>query len=597
MGFGDMKTDPTVFGNPNLKPENSVEYVNRKTYEHRARELIKCRNDIVYFAENYFTIVNLDIGKQIIKLYPKQKEFLENLRDNNRVVCLASRQSGKTTTYAIYTLWLTIFHEDQKVLISANKQDTALEILSRIRLAFEHLPNWLKCGIKIWNKGQIVFSNDSSIEGVATSSSSARGKSVNVLVIDECAIIPQNIMDEFYNAVYPIVSSSKKSKVIMVSTPKGIGNIFYKTYETARLGVSEDGWKSFRIDWWDVPGRDEDWHRKTLASLNYDETAFAQEFGNAFLGSSYTLVKSEVIKKYKDFAVSKNWFEPELIPLEQIGRCYKRWFKSQKDHAYIAACDVSDGVGKDSSVILILDVTDPFNIVVCASYGSNTLGTIEMAYMLAKMCQEYNGALVAAEANAMGRALLDPMESLYCHENIVSHGNEKSGFMSHVQMKAAACLWFRSLTSYPEFNISPFEKNSVAEMEYFEKKMTKDNHNVYEASGNNHDDYIMALIWGVYCLIEQICENYFICEGKIPVGGTGQTLPKRIKPYSSGYYSLDEDERMVRLRAVDPDFAYSNLKGAPKSEYEREFVPNNEMPRNLGFLEGDEWTEAEESWF
>lgn len=684
-------------GNNNLKSEDCIDYITAEEYNHRISEIVKCRNDILYFAEHYYTIVSVDRGKEIIKLYSKQRELLKCLEQNNRVVCLASRQSGKSTSYCIYALWLTLFNPDKKILIVANKEATALEIVSRIRLAYELIPNWLKCGIKVWNKGQIIFGNDSSIEGISTSADSARGKSCSVLIIDECVsgdtsitirnkhtkevknipietifnmkkelqeqevltrdgwssftgikktftkilykltfsdnsilkctsnhkllcidnnfkyckniiindklldknnkeisvrnieiiygenevydllnveknscyitnnvnshncgFIPMNILSEFWQSVYPIVSSGKNSKVIMVSTPNGVGNLFYETYEGARLGIDKEGWVHFRIDWWDVPGRDEKWKEKQIASFNGDMIKFSQEFGNAFFGSSYTLLKSEIIQNFKNFVLSSEWFQPSIKPIENTIYTYNQWFIPEKNKTYLIGADIADGVGSDKSIILVFDISNGKNIIQVASFGDNTISTIEFSYVLIKMATLYNNAHIVVEANGIGRSVLDMLESVYDYENIVNYGGIKeSGIFSHVQVKANACMWVRNITSV--INIRIYEKYLIAEMEYFEKKLGK--FNIYQAVSTKHDDYMMAFIWGLFCLKEEIIDNYYNVES-FETTKLNINIPVIIKSYTSEYFNNinDYNERYTKVDR-DIDNIYKNLIG------------------------------------
>lgn len=275
-----------IRNNPNLRAPGAVDNIKATEWLEHLMELQKIKDDICYFAEKYMYIISLDKGKCIIKLYPKQAEFLKCLVDNKRVITLAARQTGKTTTYTIYVLWYVLTHKDKNVLICANKLKTATEILSRIKMAYEMLPNWLKTGVKQWNKTMIEFSNGCKVGAEATSGDSGRSFSINVLVVDEAAFIPPGMAEEFYTSVYPTVSSSKETQIIMVSTPNGQGNQFYTTWNKAILKIEDEGaggkvrWTPCRIDWWDVPGRDEQWKQIQLESYNGDMVKFNQEFGN-----------------------------------------------------------------------------------------------------------------------------------------------------------------------------------------------------------------------------------------------------------------------------------------------------------------------------
>ena len=162
-----------------IKKAGETERISKEEFERRILEIAKCKRDICFFAEKYFKIINLDVGLTTIKPYPKQAALLKFFAKEKRCVCLASRQTGKTTSYTVYALWTLIFHQEKRIMLLANKADTALEILGRIKLAYEYLPAWLKPGIVVLNKGEIIFSNKSAIKGFATASDAARGYSAN----------------------------------------------------------------------------------------------------------------------------------------------------------------------------------------------------------------------------------------------------------------------------------------------------------------------------------------------------------------------------------------------------------------------------------
>lgn len=162
-----------------IKKAGENDHVSKEEFERRIMEIARCKRDICYFAEKYFRIINLDTGLGLIKLYPKQRELLRFFASEKRCITLAARQAGKTTTYTVYALWTLIFQPEKRIMLLANKADTSLEIIDRVRLAYGYLPVWMKPGVVTWNKGEIVFSNRSAIKGFATSSDAARGYSAN----------------------------------------------------------------------------------------------------------------------------------------------------------------------------------------------------------------------------------------------------------------------------------------------------------------------------------------------------------------------------------------------------------------------------------
>lgn len=210
--------------------------------------------------------------------------------------------SHNTTVMTIYCLWLACFQNDQRILLVANKEETAKEIFARIRLAYENLPNFLKPGVTEYGKTAMGLANGSRISISTTSSDAGRGSSVNVLVIDELAHIDNSMVETFWSAVYPIISSSKKSKIFVASTPNGTGNLFYQLYTDGMEGTNN--WKTERVDWWEIPGRDDKWKENTIKSLGSREL-FDQEFGNC-------------IAKETILDILNNKGEPTTITIEEL---------------------------------------------------------------------------------------------------------------------------------------------------------------------------------------------------------------------------------------------------------------------------------------
>lgn len=252
--------------NPNLRAAGEAhEYT-----PDMVNEWIKCKEDILYFAEKYFYIVSLDDGRILIKLREYQKRMLKAFIDPNpkkrhRIV-LSGRQSGKTQVSCIFMVHYMLFNMDKTVAILANNERTASDILRKIKESYEALPLWLQQGVADsgWSKTQIKLENGNIMISGSTSSNGIRGRAINLLFLDEFAFVPNNIADEFISSVYPTISSGKTSQIIMVSTPKGM-NHFYNVWINAVKG--RNNYMPIKINWWEVPGRDEEWKASTINDI------------------------------------------------------------------------------------------------------------------------------------------------------------------------------------------------------------------------------------------------------------------------------------------------------------------------------------------
>ena len=205
-------TNEGYLGN-NLIKRNGIEHQYTET---ELAEYMKCSVDPCHFIENYCQIISLDEGMVPFKLRGYQDKLIKHYDTNRFNVVLASRQSGKSITSCAYLLWFLVFHPEVTVAVLANKGAIAREMIARIVTMLESVPFFLQPGVKILNKGSIEFANDSKVVAAATSSSSIRGMSINLLYLDEFAFVEDAAT--FYTATYPVVTSGKNSKVIITST-------------------------------------------------------------------------------------------------------------------------------------------------------------------------------------------------------------------------------------------------------------------------------------------------------------------------------------------------------------------------------------------
>jgi hypothetical protein len=256
-------------GNPLLKKANSeLEFTNEQVIE-----FARCSVDPVYFANKYVKIVTLDHGLQPFTMWDFQERMLRDFHNYRFNICKLPRQVGKSTTVVAYLLHYTIFNSDANIAVLSNKASSSRDILQRFQTAYENLPKWLQHGVLSWNKGSIELENKSRIFAESTSASSVRGRTYNVIFLDEFAFVPNQLADSFFNSVYPTIISGDSSKVIIVSTPLGM-NHFYKMWMKAKKGESQ--YNPIEIRWNDVPGRDEKFREETIANTSLAQ--FNQEF-------------------------------------------------------------------------------------------------------------------------------------------------------------------------------------------------------------------------------------------------------------------------------------------------------------------------------
>jgi len=457
----------SYLGNINVKRDGVVqEWTKEQIIEYQ-----KCMQSPAYFARTYCKIISLDKGLVPFELYPYQENMFGHFNEYRFSIVLACRQSGKSISSVVYLLWYAIFHSEKTIAILANKGATAREMLARVTLALENLPFFLQPGCKALNKGSIEFSNNSRIIAAATSGSSIRGMSVNLLYLDEFAFVERAA--EFYTSTYPVVSAGKETKVIITSTANGIGNQFYKIWEGATQGINE--FKPFRVDWWDVPGRDEAWKKETIA--NTSQLQFDQEFGNTFFGTGDTLINAETLMGMR-----------AKPPIHVDGDLYV-YKEPIKDHDYIVTVDVSKGRGQDYSTFNVIDIsTRPFEQV--AVYRNNLISPILFPNIIYKYAKVYNDAYVVVESNDQGGVVCNGLYHDLEYENMHVESTVKAnalGIEMNRKVKRLGCSSIKDILENNKLQI--VDENTILEISTFVAKGQS-----YEASDGNHDDLMMNLV-------------------------------------------------------------------------------------------------------
>ena len=472
----------TYRGNHNLKGSG----VEQEFTEEQVKEYVKCSKDPLYFIKHYVRIVTLDEGLVQFKPWDFQEDMIKKVHDNRFIICKFPRQTGKSTTIIAYLLHYVLFNPNVTVAILANKQTTAMELLHRLKLAYEYLPKWLQQGIEEWNKGSIILENGSKIVASATSSSAVRGGSFNMIFLDEFAYVPSGVAEEFFSSVYPTISSGTKTKVLIVSTPKGM-NMFYKLWVDACDG--RNGYVPIEVDWDRVPGRDEKWKKQTIA--NTSEEQFRVEFECDFIGSTNTLISSSKIRCIA--------FREPITQTEEGAKVYE---KAQDDRIYTMCVDVSRGQGLDYHAFTIIDVTEvPYKVV--ATFKNNEISPMVLPNLLYSFCKEYNDAYVLVEVNDIGGQVADILSLELEYENVLNTTNKvgsgqqlssgfgasksRPGVKTTKTVKKTGCSLLKSMIEDDKLFITDYD--IVEELSTFISKGPS-----FQADSGHHDDLVMTLV-------------------------------------------------------------------------------------------------------
>jgi hypothetical protein len=490
----EPSADDLYQGNPLIIKRTAVfEYS-----EIQKLEYIKCMKDVSYFSRKYIQIISIDDGVIPFNLYDFQAELLELYQKNRFVISMQCRQSGKTQTTAAFILHFVTFTPSKTVAILANKAAQAREILARIQMSYELLPNFLKQGVSAYNKGSTKFGNRSEVFCAASSSSSIRGKSISLLYIDECAFLKNDI--EFYESTYPTVSSGKESRVIITSTPNGARGLFHKLWMESVEGINM--FKRMEVPWYKVPGRDEKWKTEQVSNTSIEQ--FNQEHGLIFRGSQNSLLSSDVLALL-----------PAKKPVATYGHLnvYKEPIKANETgagHEYFITVDTSRGLGKDYSAFIVFDITvKPYEVV--AVYRNNRISPMMYPQVIRTIADKYNEAYVLVEINDIGEQVANILYYDFEYENLLKCYTEKSyqtigfikdpkvGVRTTVQVKSIGCSNVKTMVETNNLILN--DPQTIDEFGTFVPKGRS-----YEADSGANDDLVMCCVLFAWASVQ----DYFI---------------------------------------------------------------------------------------
>ena len=353
-------------------------------------EYLKCAQDPAHFMKKYCHIQHPTRGRIIFNLYPFQEKVLRLWRDHPYDIVLKSRQLGISTLVAGYSLWMMLFQKDKNVLCIATKQETAKNMVTKVKFMFENLPSWLKVNAEENNKLTLRLSNGSQIKAVSAAGDAGRSEAVSLLIIDEAAFI-EGIAEIWASAQQTLATGGG---AIVLSTPYGTGNWFHQTW--VRAEAQENDFLPIKLPWYVHPERDEHWRKKQDELLG-DPRLAAQECDCDFNTSGDTVFYNEQL----DYILATSIKDP----LEKRGIDHNLWIWELPDYtrSYMVVADVARGDSKDFSAFHVIDTESNTQV---AEYKSQ-ISPKEFGYLLVSIATEYNDALLVVENANIGWATLD----------------------------------------------------------------------------------------------------------------------------------------------------------------------------------------------
>ena len=452
------------------------------------KEILKCGKDAPHFINNYCRISHPMKGLIQFKTYPYQDDLLHDYNDFRFNVILKARQLGISTITAAYCVWFMLFHKEKNIVVLATKFSTASNLVKKVKSMMKNLPDWMKIAtIDVDNRTSFELSNGSIIKAVPTSEDAGRSEALSLLVVDEAAHIEK--MDDIWTAVYSTLATG--GRCIALSTPKGTGNWFHKTYVGSVDGENE--FNNIKLMWDVHPERDQAWFQKE--TKNMSKRQVAQELLCNFNTSGDTVIHPD------DLAwIGGNIKEP--IYRTGYDRNFWIWEKFDSNNQYLLTADVARGDGADNSVFHVLKLN---TMEVVAEYQRKPSLDLYSRILYDAGC-EYGNCLLVVENNGIGISVLEKLSDLgypnlyysikSTHEYVEAHQGEV--------MEKAIAGFTTSIKTRPLIvaKLEEFIRNrmitSYSSRIYHELKTFIWHNGKPQAMRSYNDDLVMALAIGCW---------------------------------------------------------------------------------------------------
>ena len=352
------------------------------------KEYANCAKNPVYFLKKYAMIQHPIKGKIPFNLYDFQEKTLADLVDNDYNIILKARQLGISTLTAGYALWMMTFGNDKNILVIATKQDTAKNLVTKVRVMHANLPSWLKQTCVEDNKLSLRYANGSQIKAISSKEEAGRSEALSLLILDEAAFIDK--IDGIWASAQQTLATG--GQCLALSTPNGVGNWFHRTWMDAEDGLND--FNFIRLHWTLHPDRDKEWREKQNALLG--PSMAAQECDCDFITSGRTVVDGVILEEYRVNQIKD--------PIERRGVDSNIWIWQPPNYTkdYIICADVSRGDGTDYSAFHVIEIESMGQV---AEYKGK-ISTRDYGNLLVNVATEYNNALLVVENNNIGWAAI-----------------------------------------------------------------------------------------------------------------------------------------------------------------------------------------------
>jgi len=462
-----------------------------------------CMGDLIVTDGDIEEVVSCSPLHIKVHMYCVEVNTLDENNHNNHLYYTNGILSHNTTVTSLYLLWYAMFHKDKDILIVANKQNQALEIMQRIKYCYENMPDFIKAGLIENNKSSMRFDTGSVLISRATTSDAGRGLSPAIVYCDEFAFLKSiQLQEEFYMSITPTLATTR-GKMIITSTPNTEYDLFAKICRESQAfidgsgneipnnGPGINGFKFYKATWRVHPDRDEKWELAERAKMGSD-AKFEREYNCEFVGLDKSLIDNMCMKQ-----IIAN--VDKISPICKQGEV--RWYSEPKQGmTYLVALDPSLGQGEDFSCIQVFEVPGMKQVAEWLNNHADIPTQIKtLRQILLKIHDSIKTRTDSSELywtvenNTLGEAALvvisqigeDNFPGVFMSEPKKKNKRFRRGYCTTNQTKLEACAQLKSLVEKQKLIISSKELTRQLSLYIV-------NGSSYSGKTGTHDDAVSA---------------------------------------------------------------------------------------------------------
>lgn len=517
------------------------------------KEILVCKDDFVYFCENYLKIVDRN-GKSVpFVLKPAQKKLLLAISNNPWQIVLKARQLGSSTLIAGLFFWKTLFNPHERTLVVAHTAAAVSNIFRIYKHFYDELPKFLQFEMKNASAHEMVFFHGGTIRISSASGQNFRGANYQNLHCSEAAFWkdPSTTIAGLFQ------TASGNSTIILETTANGL-NQFHSLWSD-----EDNGFDKTFLSWKDEP----DYIRKEKMPipeilkeyciqnhLSEEQLNWAAETLSVKCANNFVTFQQEyAVDPVTCFVSSGSRFFSVVYPGAVFRPGYMEFESPIASGVYVMGVDVASGSPTgDYSAFAVINVLDATSPKIVASYAGHHT-PIEFGEIVFNECKKWNATCVV-ESNSYGLTVLELLKNsewgrLYTQQkfdSISASWSEKLGFATTGNTRSILLSKLQSFINGGHLVLNDVRMQYQANTFVYDEKGRPDH------LRGTHDDLIFAVGLALMGIDQAIIEVY---QEKRPAPRsiqeiveielkTGTSL-KKLK--AAGYFDEDEENLITMV--------------------------------------------------